>query len=452
MLAPHLRPLCALVIVATAFGCGDKAVDQPVDAGGFTAFALKSGEAKELSFTLESEGFAVLELTGHLTGSSWKTAGAESIVARLVVDGKVLRHAIWVTGEQELAYGVHVGKLAAGAHTVEVTFDAALSRASAATWDVSAGRLYLPEDQTLARYAPIIFAPEASTSTDLGFVTYGGKGADGTLRYNLFYTNEDDGTGVSPPLLQARWGRLSDIEWLMETELDAAGNATVSRYQGAFHGTVTFSGIRDGDAPVLKIGPNGTFEQAVGSGTKLKLSPVVYPWLPVGEPRERLMEKLPYLHRLTDEESEREGKIDPTCGDAAKLWPGRCQLLVDLDVTATVALAGRRVWGLELTSSEGTVRSELSQVTPPAGQPALGAISRQDRTGSVRIALPLKPGVTPTALKLYAVDDGQGAFSITARKVRAIRVDAAQSVSVVFDNPAAEATVSESVSLGGLYP
>ncbi len=433
-----------LVLALLSGGCGGQPQAQP-DAG-FAPFALKLSESRTLPLTLEVEGHAVVELKGLLEGSSWKTASAESIVVKVVVDDGVLRHQVWVTGAEELSQGVHVGKLSAGPHEVTVTFDG-LSRAAAATFQVNAARLYLPEDQTLARYAPIIFARDTSTTTDLPQIVYGGRGADGVLRYNLYYTNEDDGTGVDPPLLQARWGRLSDIEWLMETELDGASAVTTSRYQGPFHSTQTFSGKREGDQPLLKVGNAGTFEQEIGLPTKLKLSPAVYPWLPVNEPRERLMDLLPFLHRITDEESEREGKVDPGCTVATRLWPGRCQLLVDVEATSTVSLGNRRVWGLEMQTAAGVVRSELDHFTP-----ALSANARQDRTGHLRLALPLAQGVEPLAVRLYAVDDGQGAFSVTVKNLRAYRLSANGAVTTVFTKPSSEATVSSTVLQGALWP
>ncbi|MBI3181621.1 MAG: hypothetical protein HYZ28_05725 [Myxococcales bacterium] len=405
-------------------------------------FELRVGEKRELSLSLAAEGEAVLSLTGSVLGASWKQAGAESLTLRVVTGTAVQRHLVWATGSEPLTHRVAVGRLAAGQHLLKLEALQALSPAAEAALAVSSAELAPHEDQLLARHAPILLGRDDAAVNDLPLLLYGGRAAERTLRYSVVYSNEDGGTGVEPRLLLARWGRLTDIEWVVEVDLDDSGAALATRFQGLGHGSFDFFGPREGEHPILRVATkNGTFADDA-KPSRFKLAPAVVSFDESKEPRERVMDLHPWLHRLADEEGEREGKLDPSCADAQKAWATRCLLLVDVDIsTQPSSLEGRRVWGLEVETPSGRVRSEMD----------LGAEARLDRSGQVRVAVPVGPSGELSAVRLYAAPDGSGPFQVSASGLRAFRV-VDYSPELALSRPEAKATLTEAGGTAALFP
>lgn len=375
----------------------------------------------EASFTLdlEREGEAVLSLTGATRGVAWGTAGAESVVLTWTIDDKRVRHQVWTEGAPELAT-VGVGHLAAGAHSIKLSLDPGLNRSSTAELRIDALSLAPAPDQELARYAPVLIGRDDSHYTDLPAFLFARRLPDGTLTYQVAYTNEDGGTGVNPRLQVARWGRLADLEWALEVTRDPQGTVTGRSFQGALHLGLPFNGPLEGDKALLRVATmNGVFADD-GKPGAFKLSPPVFEFTPQPwQPREAVMDQHPWLHRLMEQEAIREGKLDPACSDAAKVWALDCHAYVDVSVSSSSPLGERRLWGLELRTTEGgTYRSEGD----------LGAEARSNRTGEVRLAIPHPRGERVAELHAYFVDDGGDAVSITLGELRLWRWDGAQMV------------------------
>ena len=402
-------------------------------------FELAVGQTRSLALALDADGEAFLALTGKLAGASWRAPGNESVTLRIVVDDAVLRHLVWATGSEEQTWKVAVGRLSAGTHTARVEVSSALTRAAQATLSLSAASLALFEDQELARYAPIVRGRDESAFNDSPLLLYGTRQKDGTLVYTVLYTNEDGGTGAEARQLVARWGRLTDIEWVTSAKPGAGGEALI-QFQALGHMTLPFDGPREQDHPVVRVATaNGTFADDTVSAL-FRFAPAVVAFDDQAQPRERMMDENPWMHRVAQEEGEREGKVDPACSDPAKVWANRCTLYVDVEVTTQNLPSERRVWGLEAQTAAGAVRSELD----------LGGGGRLDRDGQVRVAIPVGEGAV-SAVRLYAVGDAASAFSVVAKNPRAWRVTD-DGVVAVMANPAAEAQVSDTVPSAPLLP
>jgi hypothetical protein len=368
--------------------------------------AMVSGETQVVELELSAEGEAVLELSGWVEGAWWGQAGAESVVVWIRVDDAVQRHLVWSTGAAVSSHRVALGALAAGKHRVKLDYSPTLSPAKSATLRLETATLALHPDPELARHAPVLFGREDSARNDSPALLYGRRDGD-MLRYTLVFTNEDGGTGNNPRQLVAQWGRLTDIETVLEV------NAVTGevRYQGLGHGLYAFKGRSEGTHPLLWVATsNGIFADD-GSPAPFRFAPAVVAFDDSARPREAVMEEHPWLFELMDDEAAREGKLDPACVDPLRVWASRCYALIDLQVSATPALGSRLLGGVDVLGGGVAHRSE-------AGLESLGRLAR---TGWVRVAVPV--GRAPVeAVRLYAVPDGQGAFTLTARNPRGFQL------------------------------
>jgi hypothetical protein len=71
------------------------------------------------------------------------------------------------------------------------------------------------------------------------------------LEYTVLWSGEDGGT--DPSASMARWGRTTDIEWVYNLEVDAAGRRvgrSASRFHGPRHVQLPFFGRFEHDHPL----------------------------------------------------------------------------------------------------------------------------------------------------------------------------------------------------------
>jgi hypothetical protein len=150
------------------------------------------------------------------------------------------------------------------------------------------------------------------------------------LRYTVIFSNEDGGTQTAA--LMARWGRTTDIEWVVDVELDAAGRVVNSTYQGANHVTKTFQGKREAGHPLfLTATINNNFSDQGESAMRFALRPISVDLSK--HSREWVMDEHPWTYTVMAEEMLREGKIteDRTLG--ARIGDLRNYLYVDVAST-----------------------------------------------------------------------------------------------------------------------
>ena len=83
-------------------------------------------------FTAAYAGEAKLVLTASAPGTDWGTAGKESALLEVAVDGKPVTNVVTFNGAVPLDYDVAIGRVSAGKHEITVTLDAAKSPVDAA--------------------------------------------------------------------------------------------------------------------------------------------------------------------------------------------------------------------------------------------------------------------------------------------------------------------------------
>src|SRR5262249_20285035 len=71
------------------------------------------------------------------------------------------------------------------------------------------------------------------------------------IKYSVIFSDEDGGTPVDKRM--ARWGRLTDIEYVYGVELDANGRVLDEQFQGPEHTYQRFGGARVAGHPVTYV-------------------------------------------------------------------------------------------------------------------------------------------------------------------------------------------------------
>ncbi len=274
------------------------------------------------TFTADRAGEAKLALTASAPGADWGTAGKESALLEVEVDGKPATNVITFNGATPLDYDVALGRVGAGPHEITVTLDAAKSPSANAV--VSGLKPSLaPDGDLAARYAPILYGRNLPTvpgayenvNTDVPLLLYHVTSTDAqgdrVIEYTMTWSNEDGGT--NSPSLMARWGRTTDIEWLYRVTVDANGTRLSDQYQSAGHGTVAFDGLREDDHPLLQVttsnnNMSSVTDLATSSGYRFFLDSAVQ--LPPNRAREWIMDTHPWAYLVMAKEVAREGKIE----------------------------------------------------------------------------------------------------------------------------------------------
>ncbi len=289
----------------------------------------------EKKFTATAESEAMLDLTASSPGTSWEISGSEAATASILVDGQKHQDLILFAGAKQFTYRLLLGRVAAGEHSLRVEFNRQQSAAKAATINIADARITLldrshPEFQAIA-HAPILFARPNSIGkfSDVPLLMYYETLREGSLttyRYTAIFSNEDGGTQTAA--LMARWGRTTDIEWVVDVQLDASGKVVGSTYQGVNHETKTFQGKREADHPLfLTKSDNNNFSDEGDSEMRFALRPIGVDLS--RNSREWVMDQHPWTYTVMAEEMTREGKITTERTLGARIGDLRSYLYID---------------------------------------------------------------------------------------------------------------------------
>jgi hypothetical protein len=327
-------------------------------AGLLVAAALPAAaSAKTVHFRARHAAEARLAVTARAPGADWGTAGKESAVLSVRVDGRYATSVVLFNGRNTLTYRVALGRVRAGRHKVSVTLDRAKSPVKRAVISKVKPSL-APAGNLVARYAPVLYGrnlPEIpgryeNNHTDVPLLAYHTSTApdasgNRTIEYTIIWSNEDEGTDT--PALMARWGRTTDIEWIYRVTVDRAGDRVADEYQAADHATKPFDGLRQGDHPLLETatGNNNTAAVTSLSATTGYRFFLDASWaLPPGRAREAAMDLHPWTYRVMAEEMIREHKVEPVANPDTPLMSDQRDYLF-LEVKKATAYAAPPAFG-----------------------------------------------------------------------------------------------------------
>ena len=367
---------------------------------------LLAGQDLKLSSAAETS----LSIDARVFGASWEKKGAEAAVVTVFVNGKYNQDVILYAGEESLLserkarhkYEVFLGELPAGNNEIAVTLNKAQTAAnvkSVVVKQISPSRSSLSDYKTLAKTAveakgnkdfesfranfiaeqnaPFVYARPNTVGkfSDIPLITYyeifdEANGAQ-QIRYTTIFTNEDGGTQSAA--LMARWGRMTDIEWIYEIEIKD-GKTISEIYQGANHQTKTFGGKRSfGNHPLIFDATDNNNVSDTGCSA-LRLAPKAFRADLSAGSRETVMDQNIWIYRIMAQEATREGRIDPAKLGVNTIDDPRNYLYVE-----TFAENKGTSVSLEIRdSNDKTSRSDWDN-----------AFLRIDRSGYFRIALRL---------------------------------------------------------------
>lgn len=376
----------------------------------FCSVAKAETTLAEKKFDAPAAGEAVAHVRLSTPGYNW-AAGPWDPALEVRLDGNFVSSLIPFRGEEDAEYAFMLGNIEAGAHTVSLVDPAATAR------NVKIGAV---ETEVIAsddpRYVaishtPFLYGRPENTNSDVPllfwYVDTPKAGGGRMIDYSIVWTNEDGGTPAV--MLMSKYGRSVDIESVYTMTIDNSGKIVSEVIQGADHVVRQFAGRRIGSHPVLRTCTTNNMVDDSGE------SPLMFTYLPVpfdtDGTRERMLDRQPWIYRVTYEELKKEKKFAKIIPDLSmnRIDDLRNYALVDLDtdsfgalIGVSLKLRGKNKW---YDADEGIEKLRLN------------------RPGVARVAVRLPVGTAPgdiEALKLAA--SGRKNDRVTIKSVGPVTV------------------------------
>jgi hypothetical protein len=338
-----------------------------------------------------------LEIEARSPGGSWARPGAEAAALLVSVDGVYNQDLLLWAGDEFFRYRILLGRLSKGKHTLSVALNPSRSALRARLAEVKALRP-LPlandaskvddDDHFALAHSPVLYARANTIDrfTDLPLLMYYEilhEGADDLIvRYTAIFTNEDGGTQTAA--LMSRWGRATDIEWVLQLRV-RAGRIIEETYQGVEHETKSFSGSRiAGNHPLLAIASdNNNFSDLACSA--VRFAPLPTRARLETATRESVMDAYPQSYRVMTEELTREHRISAEPADINTIADPREYLYIE---AASEQKGAALAFDVKVAGQPGVFSSDMGN-----------ARLRIDRSGNFRTAVRLPKGVSPVMVE-----------------------------------------------------
>jgi hypothetical protein len=388
---------------------------------------------QSLPFNVAAPGEGVATLTIATVGTSWATKDSESVVVSYDLDGTPLGQLVLYGGETPTDYRVLLGALTAGDHVIGLHPEKNASPNPKAPVQVTAAAAVeaIPAGDPrydYTRFAPILLGIDtdlneqpphpgnaisdtplvvyASATPHAGFTTY---------RYVMIWSNEDGGTGQAPDVLNAKFGRTTDIEGIVEVDVSTMGDLVQARYRPDESGMLaTFTGtLRGGTHPIVRTSTsNGLIAQDGVSSLAFGLPPFGFD--DFGFARELGMDFDPTSYRIMAEEMVREGKTESIGNPASKMLSNaRNYLYVDYDID--VSASGQVLRGVAVVNGITYLSDH--------GLPVNIGLNPRVTDGIGQVAIEVPPGTQIGDIQQYGMQ-GVGMMSGTLNSLRAFVLDA----------------------------
>ncbi len=364
-----------------------------------------------------------LSVEASVKGASWEKKDSEAAVLTVFVDGKYNQDVILFAGENLFEYQMFLGKHDGNEHKITIVLNKERSAPNAQNVRIKSADATIfenlietkPADRSIPAYVAMLNAPviylrpnTIDKFSDIPLLTYYEIFDEPEnvkkIRYTTIFTNEDGGTQSAA--LLARWGRMTDIEWVYEIRVGANGEVLSGIFQGANHETKNFQGERFGDHPLfLDATVNNNFADAGCS--QMRVSPMLIQTNLENGSRETVMDKFAWTYRIMAEEAMRENRIDPLKLGANTVDDLRNYLYVEVYSENDAAAVG-----VEIQTADGkTSRSDFGD-----------ARLRVERSGYKRIAVRLPaPLSTLKSVSLICQPTPNAQVSSVCRNARIIK-------------------------------
>jgi len=398
--------------------------------------ALSPTGHQALPFTVAGAGEGVATLTIATVGTDWGTKSSESVVLTYDLDGTPLGQLVLYGGETPTEYRVLLGALTAGDHSIGLHAEKSLSPNPKAPVSVTAAADVesIPVGDArydFTRYAPILlgldpdlnpavtpFGPHPGNAvSDTPVVMYAKPiphAGYTTYRYVLIWSNEDGGTGANPDLLIAKFGRTTDIEGIVEVDVDDTTGALIqTRFRPDESGVLpVFDGNFRGTHPIVRTWTaNGLIKDDGESSFAFGLVPFGFD--DAGVPRELGMDLDPISYEIMGKEMVREDKTEtPASATSKRLSDVRNYLYVDYDIDVNVG--GQVLRGF---ATVGGITYYADHAMP-----FNLALNPRVSDGVGRLAIELPAGTLIGDIQQHGIQ-GNGTMSGTLDSLRAFMLD-----------------------------
>ena len=355
-----------------------------------------------------------LEIEARTPGGSWARLGTQAAALVVSVDGVYNQDLLLWAGDELFRYRVLLGRLSKGNHIISVALNPARSAPKVQRAEVKALRplplittgqsRYDDDDRFALAHSPFLYARANTIDrfTDLPLLMYYEilhEGAhDLIVRYTAIFTNEDGGTQTAA--LMARWGRATDIEWVLQLRV-RAGRIIEETYQGVEHETKVFSGSRtNGSHPLLATASdNNNFSDLASSA--VRFAPLPTRAHLESATRESVMDAYPQSYRVMTEELIRERRISDMPADINTIADPREYLYIEASSEQEGAALAFEV---RVTGQPGAFLSDMGN-----------ARLRIDRSGNFRTAVRLPKGTSPAMVQSVTARCYETAASVEKR-------------------------------------
>lgn len=314
-----------------------------------------------------------LFVKANAPGASWQKTGAEAAVLTVFVDGKYNQDAILFAGKRIFEYQMFLGKLDLSEHKITIVLNQMRSAPNAKRVKIQSAFSVAFEDllanaattdRSIPAYiatinAPVIYLRSDTIDkfSDIPLLTYyeifDEPESVKRIRYTTIFTNEDGGTQSAA--LMARWGRMTDIEWIYEIRVRENGEILSEIYQAANHETKNFRGNRFGSHPlILDATVNNNFADTGCSA--LRVSPMLVQTNLSDGSRETVMDAFSWTYRIMAQEAMREGRINSNALGANTIADPRDYLYAEIysePKAAAIALEAENSGGEKFSSDAG---------------------------------------------------------------------------------------------------
>ena len=300
-------------------------------------------------------------------------------------------------------------------------------------------------------YAPVMYGRSTSALHDTPLLMYGNvqaeRGGGHQISYVVVWSHEDAGTGFLPFVEWGRWGRMTDIEQVINLTVAPDGQVPKAQYlwggepatgfpdsQSALEEkNVRFTGAWWGHHPVLRdaTGNNDMSDHGT-TRFRFQLAPVAAP--ATGQLRDSVMDANPWTYKVMAEEVARwyaDGSTNP-----ASPQPGQPGQYAIIDMTTSGRGVSSVAVDLRLSGYPQWFRSDLGW-----GFPLVGA-------GHVRtvVKLPIGWSKTKVTAVQVAVEPPAAAQTVVVRSLRIERFNEATVQRVAAPAPK---VVPEVLHVGG---
>lgn len=341
-------------------------------------------------------GEGILSLTLSAPKTDWSNATDISVVVDVNLDGGTSQQIVLFDGAEPFVYEGFVGETSMGRHCVTIALrrdlsHTALEQPRVDVYSVSVS--VVPASSAaymLETHAPVLYGRSISAKGDTPLVTYGQSKADpdGTstdLSYTVIWTHEDMGDGSVPPYEWGRWGRVSDIETVLNERVSRAGRVLSADYLSC--GCEAIPGYPDsaidksaagGETykpyPLSDGAPGVDGHVAIRDATgnndvspfgttpyRFQQSLVASPGL--GQSREVAMDNNPWTYRVSGQEVSREATSST---DPRSLLAGVYPQYLIVDIEAAAEGTSSIAVEVQLAGDSSWYSNDYAQATAPA--------------------------------------------------------------------------------------